>query len=167
MANSSSRIKSLNLKKIKGLVLRSPAQRGDEGRCQTVSPKGFTLIEILIVITLMGILAIPVMGTYFKSQQRARDAVRKHNISEISNALEEFYGVCGFNYPAAAAYGTILNGGSISCAVGTFMSKVPVDPQTNNPYTCTGCTNTTYQLCGVLEAEVAPTPTGFCLSNRQ
>jgi len=90
MANCASRFKSLSIKKFR--------------------TEGFSLLEIVIAIALISIMSVPIMGSYIKTQQRARDSVRKHNISEISNALEEYYGICGFAYPAAGAYTGILSG---------------------------------------------------------
>jgi len=59
----------------------------------------FTLIELLISITILGILTTIVLGGFKSSQIRSRDAKRKSDLKQIANALEMFYSDKGF-YPA-------------------------------------------------------------------
>jgi prepilin-type N-terminal cleavage/methylation domain-containing protein len=70
------------------------------------SSKGFTLVELLIVITLVGILATMGSGAYMKSINRARDGQARTEISEIHKALELYYAVNG-NYPTLEQYQAI------------------------------------------------------------
>lgn len=53
--------------------------------------KGFTLVELLIVISILGILATIALVAFNSSQIRGRDAQRKSNLSEVAHALEIFY----------------------------------------------------------------------------
>jgi prepilin-type N-terminal cleavage/methylation domain-containing protein len=53
--------------------------------------KGFTLVELLIVITLIGILATITSGNFFKSIKRAKDGKAISDIQEIAKALEMYY----------------------------------------------------------------------------
>lgn len=50
-------------------------------------PTGFTLIEILVVVTLVGMLSAFVVNTAGGSQKRARDGVRKADFGQVSRAL--------------------------------------------------------------------------------
>lgn len=48
----------------------------------------FTLIELLIVITILGVLMTLGYNTFQGSQQKARDAERKSDLKQIQKALE-------------------------------------------------------------------------------
>lgn len=53
--------------------------------------QGFTLVELLIVIVVIGILAALVIVTYSGIQQRARDTERKTDLKGIQGQLEAFW----------------------------------------------------------------------------
>src|SRR5580658_7377218 len=63
--------------------------------------KGFTLIEILIVVAIIAILASIVLVGLGPTQQSGRDARRLSDLHEIQNGLELYYNKCGF-YPGPA-----------------------------------------------------------------
>jgi len=52
---------------------------------------GFTLVELLVVMAIIGILATVILGGFRSSQRRSRDAQRKSDLKQIANALEMFY----------------------------------------------------------------------------
>lgn len=54
---------------------------------------GFTLVELLVVVALIGILAVAVLSTINPIEQanRARDAKYKNDASEIVSATERYY----------------------------------------------------------------------------
>ena len=52
---------------------------------------GFTLIEILIVMIILGILSVLVTGNFVNSLKKGRDARRKSDLEQIRNALEMYY----------------------------------------------------------------------------
>ena len=60
--------------------------------------KGFTIVELLIVIVVIGILALLVITTYAGIQQKARNTKRQTDISAIQTQLEAFYQTNGY-YP--------------------------------------------------------------------
>ncbi len=60
--------------------------------------KGFTIVELLIVIVVIGILALLVIVTYTGIQQKARNAKRSTDMSAIQTQLEAFYQTNGY-YP--------------------------------------------------------------------
>lgn len=68
------------------------------------SRKGFTLVELLIVIAVIGLLAAAVIAVIKPAKQlaRARDTIRKQRLQEIRDALERYYSAFG-KYPAAGA----------------------------------------------------------------
>ena len=63
--------------------------------------KGFTIVELLIVIIIIGILATLVLVTYSGVQAKARDSKRQTDINSIDSHLEAFFAQYGF-YPTLA-----------------------------------------------------------------
>jgi len=55
------------------------------------SNRGFTLLELLIVIALISILVVAAAVSYSESQKRARDTLRRSDLQKIALALEEYY----------------------------------------------------------------------------
>jgi general secretion pathway protein G len=62
---------------------------------------GFTIVELLIVIVIIGILATLVIVTFTGIQQRARNTKRQTDINAIDSHLEAFNADTGY-YPLAA-----------------------------------------------------------------
>jgi len=63
--------------------------------------KGFTIVELLIVIVVIGILAALVLNTFSGVQRRARDTERVTDVNSIATQLEVYYGDNG-HYPTLA-----------------------------------------------------------------
>ena len=53
--------------------------------------KGFTIVELLIVIVVIGILAALVVTTYAGIQSKARDSKRQTDIQSLQTQIEAFY----------------------------------------------------------------------------
>ena len=66
--------------------------------------KGFTIVELLIVIVVIGILAGLVVVTYNGIQQKARDTERKTDINALHGQLEAYQAQNG-KYPFLASPG--------------------------------------------------------------
>jgi len=60
--------------------------------------KGFTIVELLIVIVVIGILALLVITTYSGIQQKARNSQRQSDLQALQTQLEAFYSQNGY-YP--------------------------------------------------------------------
>lgn len=102
---------------------------------------GFTLIELMIVIVIMGILIMIGLTTFMTSQQRGRDSRRKGDIRQVATALEFYFSDKG-RYPDSDASGKIMGcykGGldDQACVWGVdvvndsktvYMAKLPSDP---------------------------------------
>jgi len=105
--------------------------------------KGFTLMEIMVVIVIMGILAVAAMGSFIPSQRKSRDMKRKGDLAGISKALELFYNDNG-SYPLGnngliAACNNALEDcdwgtGRMENADELYMATIPKDPKRNFEY---------------------------------
>ncbi|MBI3443634.1 type II secretion system protein [Candidatus Woesebacteria bacterium] len=62
-------------------------------------PKGFTIIELLIVMAILGALSVVVVVSFRGSQARARDSQRKSDIKEYASSLEKFANLKADKYP--------------------------------------------------------------------
>lgn len=72
--------------------------------------RGFTLIELMVVITIIGLLATTILGSMESSRIAARDAQRLQEARQLITALE-FYRNQNGRYPCS--------GGSLACAAGS------------------------------------------------
>jgi len=61
--------------------------------------RGFTIVELLIVIVVIGILAALVVTTYSGIQAKARDSKRQTDLQALQTQIEAFYATNNF-YPA-------------------------------------------------------------------
>ena len=120
--------------------------------------KGFTLIEILIVVAIIAILASIVLIGLGPAQQSGRDARRLSDLHEIQNALELYYNKCGY-YPGTANCASNADAASMA-AVNTAVagsalgvnSALPQDPSAGATYFYDSFNNgTTYTLGAKLE----------------
>lgn len=63
--------------------------------------KGFTIVELLIVIVVIGILAALVITTYGGIQGKARDSERQSDLQAVQTQIEAFYANNNY-YPTLA-----------------------------------------------------------------
>lgn len=69
-----------------------------------VTQKGFTIVELLIVIVVIGILAALVITTYNGIQQKGRNTERTTDLKAVQGQLEAYYAQNGA-YPATSQLG--------------------------------------------------------------
>jgi len=92
------------------------------------SPKrrGFTLMEILVVISLLAILATIIVNSYVSTLKKGRDSRRKQDIEQVSRALELYYADNNV-YPAALTWGDpLVNAAAVPTKL--YMKELPTDP---------------------------------------
>ncbi|HSE65133.1 MAG TPA: prepilin-type N-terminal cleavage/methylation domain-containing protein [Thermoanaerobaculia bacterium] len=82
---------------------------------------GFTLLELLVVMTIIGILAAVAIPALRDSPQRAREAALKENLFTMRSTIDQFHGDKGY-YPPELA--TLVSEG--------YLRQIPVDPMTKS-----------------------------------
>lgn len=89
--------------------------------------KGFTLIEILVVIAIIGTLSALLLPNFMDARARARDAQRKSDLNQIQKALEMYKNdQVNQSYPDKDKLPAA--GLAFSSASGVYMKAVPKDP---------------------------------------
>lgn len=109
------------------------------------SQSGFTLFELLVSISIIGLLIALATVSFSAAQSGARNARRKGDLAAVRNAFEQFYTANSSTYPITCDSGLA---GDLS----PYMQTLPSDPSPNNEaYTFTCDTGTTYCACALLE----------------
>ncbi len=124
--------------------------------------RAFTLIELLIVVSILAILVVILIPNFFRVRTQSSISASKANIKDIATALEVYY-VDNQVYPADTTLNVLVTGG--------YVRLIARDPCTNNTYTYTpsGTPPNTYMLqtptwtsslCAAFASGVSYTPTG-------
>jgi prepilin-type N-terminal cleavage/methylation domain-containing protein len=140
-------------------------------------PNGFTLVELIIAMTVIVLLAIIGLTVFSTIQRNARDVRRKADINAIAHALEDHYDQFSQDY-YQPLHGTDFSAG-----------QIPEDPVSTRTYTGTGAFSsptggTDFCVCAHLElpdgnssqdaaagncnsGASGPTANYYCVKNRR
>ncbi len=123
--------------------------------------KGFTLLEMLVVIGIIAILVSLGFASYSTVQKKARDAKRQGDLKAAQQIMEQCYSVNSFQYPTISGTGTI----TATCpAPNTNITFTLTDPLNNATYKYTYTTSSSaYSMTASLETNSTP----FSVSNQQ
>lgn len=99
---------------------------------------GFTLVELLVVISIIGLLSSIVLTSVNSARAKARDARRAADIRQVRTALEFYYDDHG-SYPVAGTWfggqgncwGTVTNDWVPGLAP-QYIPTLPLDPRPTN-----------------------------------
>lgn len=118
--------------------------------------RGFTLVELLITIMIIGILVTIATFGVRQAQQSARDGRRRSDLENLAVALELYRSDCNA-YPTSLGTSLQGNGSTTRCAnSNVYMDVVPADPQgPTRRYAYSGL-GPSFVLCASLEQ--APNP---------
>jgi general secretion pathway protein G len=98
-----------------------------------VSSKAFTLVELMIVVSILGILAAVVLPEFQGQQQRAKEAAAKANLQLLRAAIER-YAVDHNGVPPGHAQDNPENnphGVTFAFHLRGYLSKQPKNPYNN------------------------------------
>lgn len=125
---------------------------------------GFTMVELLIVIVLIGILISISFTGYVASQRSARDGKRKADLEQIRAALEMYRSDVG-SYPVQTSSNWFTNN-MIAYGSDVYLSAAPNDPVSSYKYFYSQSSPNSYSLCARLESlareNPPPTPPSGC-----
>lgn len=127
--------------------------------------KGFSLLELLVVVGIISILLAIVASSYSTAQKKTRDARRASDLKTIQQAAEQYYAICGYEYPVFQAGVSSEIVCSTNSTVLIPTDKIPLDPLTGSSYTCktsSTCDDTEFTLCATPELGGS-----ICVSNQQ
>ena len=123
--------------------------------------RGFTLMELLIVMVILSILVAIATGSYASSSRRGRDNRRKNDLRSLATALEAYYNDKGV-YPTGSG-GIMMGCGALdaqACSWGgvfrdqyntLYMVLIPKDPITSQTYYYVSPSGTNYKAYAKLE----------------
>ena len=109
---------------------------------------GFTLVELLVTITIIAILASIGLNTYSSAQKKSRDAKRKAHIKQLQDAFESYYNDheqypddssgnilgCGVDGEEECTYGTSVFSDTTPEPDSIYMIQMPADPTLGSTY---------------------------------
>jgi prepilin-type N-terminal cleavage/methylation domain-containing protein len=95
-----------------------------------IPKKGFTIIELIVSIVIIGILVTIMIVSYTGIQQRSRDSKRSSDITQLSVAIEKYHSEKS-QYPSACPGGDGVEcaASSLIAVLAPYLTTIPHDPK--------------------------------------
>jgi len=137
---------------------------------------GFTLVELMISMSIIAILSVVLSVSFSRAQRDGRDQRRVEDLKAVQSAAEQYFLLTG-NYPTSA--------GSWSVGTQTILQKFPTGPKKENYIYYYNSTSNGFCVCatgmesgkygnagstGVFPCDFQtsnPPPTNYCVSSQQ
>ncbi|MGE0472845.1 MAG: prepilin-type N-terminal cleavage/methylation domain-containing protein [Nitrospirales bacterium] len=104
--------------------------------------KGYTLVELMIVVAIVGILVTLAIPTFQQSALKAKEAALKQNLFTMRAVIDQYYADLG-NYPSSLE----------ALVESKYLRELPIDPFTK--------TNTTWTAIYEDQTEGEDSPAGI------
>ncbi|MCX6718850.1 MAG: type II secretion system protein [Candidatus Taylorbacteria bacterium] len=89
--------------------------------------RAFTLVELMVAISIMAILTAIIVTNLMSSRAKARDGKRVSDINQIQLALEFYYDRC-HEYPATLSPNANNDSCPAGITLGSFIAQIPNPP---------------------------------------
>ncbi len=104
--------------------------------------RGFTIVELLIVVVIIAILAAITIVAYNSIQQRARNSAARSALSTLHKKIQTYYTLKNTYPSATTGFATALNS--------TTESTIPSSVLIGTPTPATGTTTVQVEVCGAV-----------------
>jgi len=114
---------------------------------------GFTLLELIVVVSIMGILLSIALPNYRNSVLQAREAVLRENLYRLRDLIDQYQSDKG-RYPESL--GALVTDG--------YVRSIPVDPMSREPWTeipPENDSNSAEILTGIFDVKSSSTQVGM------
>lgn len=111
--------------------------------------KAFSLVELLVVVSIIGIISVVAAVGFSKAQKDGRDRRRIDDLKSIQNAAEQVAMLSGTYPTTAASYLVTSPAWTIRGQV--VLAKIPGDPKGNTSYLTSGISASGYCVCATVE----------------
>jgi general secretion pathway protein G len=94
------------------------------GNIPKLKKTGFTLVELLVVLSILALLLTLAVPRYFKNVERAKEATLRQDLNTIRDGIDKFYADNG-KYPSSLE----------ELVERQYINKLPIDPITESTST--------------------------------